>query len=37
MGISAMRTVFSLAWVAGPPLAAFLLDAGGSPVRRPPR
>ncbi|MGA5305533.1 sugar efflux transporter [Nucisporomicrobium flavum] len=29
MGISALRTVFSLAWVAGPPLAAFLLDAGG--------
>jgi SET family sugar efflux transporter-like MFS transporter len=29
MGISALRTVFSLAWVAGPPLAAFLLDLGG--------
>ena len=29
MGISAMRTVFSVAWVAGPPLAAVLLDAGG--------
>jgi SET family sugar efflux transporter-like MFS transporter len=29
MGISALRTVFSLAWVAGPPLAALLLDAGG--------
>ncbi|MEV6599117.1 sugar efflux transporter [Actinoplanes sp. NPDC051346] len=29
MGISGLRTVFSLAWVAGPPLAAFLLDAGG--------
>ncbi|MEV4705578.1 sugar efflux transporter [Actinoplanes sp. NPDC049316] len=29
MGISALRTVFSLAWVAGPPLAAFLLEAGG--------
>ncbi|MEV4640759.1 sugar efflux transporter [Actinoplanes sp. NPDC049548] len=29
MGISALRTVFSLAWVAGPPLAAFLLHAGG--------
>ncbi|RSM45880.1 MFS transporter [Actinoplanes sp. ATCC 53533] len=29
LGISALRTVFSLAWVAGPPLAAFLLDAGG--------
>ena len=28
MGISGLRTVFSLAWVAGPPLAAFLLDAG---------
>lgn len=29
MGISTMRTLFSLAWVAGPPLAAFLLRAGG--------
>jgi len=29
LGISALRTVFSLSWVAGPPLAAFLLDAGG--------
>ena len=29
LGISGLRTVFSLAWVAGPPLAAFLLDAGG--------
>ena len=29
MGISAMRTVFSVAWVAGPPLAAILLDGGG--------
>jgi MFS transporter, SET family, sugar efflux transporter len=29
MGISAMRMVFSVAWVAGPPLAAVLLDAGG--------
>jgi SET family sugar efflux transporter-like MFS transporter len=29
MGISTLRTVFSLAWVAGPPLAAFLLDVGG--------
>ncbi len=29
IGISALRTVFSLAWVAGPPLAAVLLDAGG--------
>jgi SET family sugar efflux transporter-like MFS transporter len=28
-GISALRTVFSLAWVAGPPLAAFLLELGG--------
>ena len=29
LGISALRTVFSLAWVAGPPLAAFLLAHGG--------
>ncbi len=29
MGISALRTVFSLAWVAGPPLAALLLSLGG--------
>lgn len=29
LGISALRTVFSLAWVAGPPLAAFLLESGG--------
>ena len=29
LGISTLRTVFSLAWVAGPPLAAFLLDVGG--------
>jgi SET family sugar efflux transporter-like MFS transporter len=29
IAISALRTVFSLAWVAGPPLAAVLLDAGG--------
>jgi MFS transporter, SET family, sugar efflux transporter len=29
MGISTLRTVFSLAWVGGPPLAAFLLRAGG--------
>ncbi|MEU7903708.1 sugar efflux transporter [Actinoplanes sp. NPDC049118] len=29
VGISALRTVFSLAWVAGPPLAAFLLASGG--------
>ena len=28
LGISALRTVFSLAWVAGPPLAAFLLANG---------
>ncbi|GIF08053.1 sugar efflux transporter [Actinoplanes siamensis] len=26
MGISALRTVFSIAWVGGPPLAAILLD-----------
>jgi len=29
LGISGLRTVFSLAWVGGPPLAAFLLDVGG--------
>jgi SET family sugar efflux transporter-like MFS transporter len=29
IGISALRTVFSLAWVGGPPLAALLLGAGG--------
>lgn len=29
MGISALRTVFSLAWVAGPPLASVLLNVGG--------
>jgi SET family sugar efflux transporter-like MFS transporter len=29
MGISSLRTVFSIAWVAGPPLAAALLSAGG--------
>jgi SET family sugar efflux transporter-like MFS transporter len=29
MGISGLRTVFSVAWVAGPPLAAVLLEAGG--------
>ena len=29
MGISALRTVFSIAWVAGPPLAALLLATGG--------
>jgi SET family sugar efflux transporter-like MFS transporter len=28
LGISGLRTVFSLAWVAGPPLAAFLLANG---------
>src|SRR3954452_6041313 len=28
-GISTLRTVFSVAWVAGPPLAAFLVAAGG--------
>ncbi len=28
MGISALRTVFSIAWVGGPALAAFLLEAG---------
>lgn len=28
MGISTLRTVFSVAWVGGPSLAAFLLDAG---------
>jgi SET family sugar efflux transporter-like MFS transporter len=29
MGTNALRTVFSLAWVTGPPLAAFLLGTGG--------
>jgi SET family sugar efflux transporter-like MFS transporter len=29
IGISTMRTVFSLAWVGGPPLATVLLDIGG--------
>jgi MFS transporter, SET family, sugar efflux transporter len=29
MAISGLRTVFSVAWVAGPPLAAALLQAGG--------
>ncbi len=29
MAISGLRTVFSVAWVAGPPLAAVLLQAGG--------
>ncbi|MEU4621067.1 sugar efflux transporter [Actinoplanes sp. NPDC023801] len=28
MGISTLRTVFSIAWVGGPTLAAFLLQAG---------
>ncbi len=28
-GVSLMRTVFSVAWVAGPALAAVLLDVGG--------
>jgi SET family sugar efflux transporter-like MFS transporter len=28
-GMSALRTVFSLAWVGGPPLAALLLELGG--------
>lgn len=29
MGITSLRTVFSIAWVAGPPLAAVLIEAGG--------
>jgi SET family sugar efflux transporter-like MFS transporter len=29
MTISTLRTLFSIAWVAGPPLAALLLGAGG--------
>ncbi|GAA2480368.1 sugar efflux transporter [Winogradskya humida] len=29
MTMSALRTLFSIAWVAGPPLAAALLQAGG--------
>ena len=29
MTISTLRMLFSIAWVAGPPVAAFLLDAGG--------
>jgi SET family sugar efflux transporter-like MFS transporter len=29
MGISTLRTVFSVAWVAGPPVAAVLLTHGG--------
>lgn len=29
VGVSAMRTVFSLAWVAGPPIGALMLDLGG--------
>ncbi|WP_281942007.1 sugar efflux transporter [Micromonospora sp. AKA38] len=29
LGVSVMRTIFSLSWVAGPPLAAILLSVGG--------
>jgi SET family sugar efflux transporter-like MFS transporter len=29
MAMSTLRTLFSIAWVGGPPLGAFLLDAGG--------
>ncbi|WP_432825016.1 MFS transporter [Dactylosporangium sp. CA-092794] len=29
MAISTLRMLFSIAWVAGPPVAAFLLQAGG--------
>jgi MFS transporter, SET family, sugar efflux transporter len=29
MGITSLRTVFSIAWVAGPPLGAALVEAGG--------
>ncbi|MFJ8579588.1 sugar efflux transporter [Micromonospora sp. NPDC093277] len=29
MGISTLRTVFSLSWVVGPPVAALLLSSGG--------
>jgi SET family sugar efflux transporter-like MFS transporter len=29
LGVSALRTVFSLGWVAGPPLGALLVSAGG--------
>lgn len=29
MGMSALRTLFSVSWVAGPPLAAVLLGVGG--------
>jgi SET family sugar efflux transporter-like MFS transporter len=29
MGITSLRTVFSIAWVAGPPLAAVLIQTGG--------
>jgi len=29
LGTSTLRTVFSVAWVAGPPLAAVLLESGG--------
>nr|WP_275979963.1 MFS transporter [Couchioplanes caeruleus] len=32
MTMSSLRTLFSIAWVAGPPLAAVLLDAGGFPA-----
>ncbi|MDW5328352.1 sugar efflux transporter [Plantactinospora sp. KLBMP9567] len=31
MGTSTLRTIFALAWVAGPPFGALLLDAGGFP------
>lgn len=29
MGISGLRTIFSISWVAGPPLAAVLIETGG--------
>jgi SET family sugar efflux transporter-like MFS transporter len=29
MGITSLRTVFSIAWVAGPPVAAVLVETGG--------
>ncbi|GIJ60173.1 sugar efflux transporter SetB [Virgisporangium aurantiacum] len=32
LGISVLRTVFSIAWVAGPPVAAALLAVGGFPL-----
>ena len=32
MTMSSLRTLFSIAWVAGPPLAAVLLGAGGFPL-----